>query len=58
VEWRVSVTNTRKEDYAWDGMTVISVDKGKAVLVTDYIFDTSVLKRALGEDPERLERCA
>ncbi len=56
VEWDVSVTNEKGEDYTYGGVTVIHVDKAKVVLVKDYIFDTEVLKKALGETQEREER--
>ena len=49
VEWDVSVTNEKGEDYTYGGVTVIHVDRAKVVLVKDYIFDTEVLKKALGE---------
>jgi ketosteroid isomerase-like protein len=49
VEWDVSVTNEKGEDYAYGGLTVIHVDKAKVVLAKDYIFDTEILKKALGE---------
>ena len=42
-------TNRKGEDFTYAGMTTIRVARGKAVLVKDYIFDTSVLARALGE---------
>jgi ketosteroid isomerase-like protein len=57
-EWDVSVTNPEGEDFVYGGVTVIRIQKAKVVLVTDYIFDTSVLKRALGEDTERERRAS
>jgi len=49
VEWDVSVSNEKGEDYTYGGLTVIQVDKAKVVHAKDYIFDMEVVKKALGE---------
>jgi len=48
-EWDVSITNRKGESFSYPGVTTIRVENTKAVLATDYIFDMSVLRRALGE---------
>ncbi len=48
----VSLKIEKGEDYTYGGVTVIHVKKAKVVLAKDYIFDTEVLKKALGESQE------
>jgi ketosteroid isomerase-like protein len=49
VEWDINLTNREGKDFQNSGVTIISVKKGRVILVCDYIFDTEVLKRAWGE---------
>lgn len=49
VEWDVKYKNQGGEEFENSGVTVIHVEKGKAVLVRDYIFDVELEKRAWGE---------
>src|SRR3990172_7502448 len=55
-EWDVAITNRRGEDFVYGGVTVIRVEKTKVVLAKDYLFDTSVVRRALGGGDERQSR--
>jgi len=48
VEWDIKLTNREGKDFQNSGVTVINVNKGKVVLVRDYIFDTEGLKKAWG----------
>ena len=48
VEWALTLTNREERDFHNNGISVIHVKGGKAVLVVDYM-DTEVLKRSWGE---------
>lgn len=50
VEWDLSLTNREGKDFQNSGVTIISVKGGKVILVRDYILDTSMLKKAWGEE--------
>lgn len=49
-QWEVAVANRDGADFQYGGITVVRLRRAKAVQVTDYIFDTSVLAQALGQD--------
>lgn len=50
VEWDINLTNREGRDFQNSGVTIITVRKGRVILVRDYMFDTEVLKRAWGEE--------
>jgi ketosteroid isomerase-like protein len=50
VDWDLNLTNREGKDFPNSGVTIISVKKGRVILVRDYIFDTEMLKRAWGEE--------
>ena len=56
VEWDVAITNKKGEDYNYSGMTIVHISKAKVFQVQDYIFDTEVLKKALGVGDQQKER--
>jgi ketosteroid isomerase-like protein len=49
VEWDVNYKNQEGEEFENSGVTVVQVEKGKVVLVREYIFDVELEKRAWGE---------
>ena len=49
VEWDVKYKNQEGEEFENSGVTVVQVEKGKVVLVREYIFDVELEKRAWGE---------
>jgi hypothetical protein len=49
VEWDVKYKNQDGEELENSGVTIIHVEKGKAVLVHEYIYDVELEKRAWGE---------
>ena len=49
VEWDVKYKNQEGEEFDNSGVTIIHVEKGKAILVREYIFDVELEKRAWGE---------
>jgi len=49
VEWDIEVTNREGQDFQNSGVTVITIEKTKGILVRDYIFDLDTLKREWGE---------
>lgn len=49
-EREVSVTDRKGNDFSYGAVTVVRIERAKAVAATDYILDTSVLARALGEE--------
>ena len=48
VEWDVKLTNRDEEEIENSGVTTISLKRGKAILVRDYIFDSEAAKRGWG----------
>ena len=50
VEWDIDLTNRDGKEIQNSGMTIINIEKGKAVWVKDYIFNTGQkFKEAWGE---------
>ena len=49
VEWDIDLRDVRDQEWQNKGITVISVEKGKVVLVRNYIFDLEVHAKAWGE---------
>lgn len=49
VEWDVTLTNREGVTVQNSGVTTVQTDKGKGVLVQDYIFDHEALKKGWGE---------
>jgi ketosteroid isomerase-like protein len=49
VELEVVGRNKEGMNFQNKGVTMINTEKGKAVLVRDYIFDTEMLKKSWGE---------
>lgn len=50
VEWDIALTNQEGKDFQNSGVTIIKLEKGKAILVQVYIFDHQVSERAWGEE--------
>ena len=49
VEWDVKYKNQEGEEFENSGVTIVHVEKGKAVPVREYIFDVELYKKAWGE---------
>ena len=49
VEWDVKYKNQEGEEFNNSGTTIIQVEKGKAVIVREYLLDVELEKRAWGE---------
>ena len=49
VEWDVKLSNREGNEFENSGVTIISLEGRKAVLVRDYIYDLEVTRRAWGE---------
>ena len=50
VEWDINLTNREGRDFQNSGVTIISIKNGKAISVSDYLFDAEAQKRAWGEE--------
>jgi len=48
-ELEVTGKNREGKSFQNEGVTVITTEKGKGVLVRDYVFDAEMLKKAWGE---------
>ena len=49
VEWDIVLSDHGGEEFRNTGLSMIKLEKGKAVLVRDYVFDLEVDKQAWGE---------
>jgi len=49
VEWDEIATNRGGEDFKFSGVTVIDIERGKAMRIQEYVFEPDILKKAWGE---------
>ncbi len=49
-EWDVVLTNREGADFQENGVSVVTIKKGKIVLASVYKLDTDIMRKAWGED--------
>ena len=49
-EWDVVLTNREGADFQENGVTVVTIKKGRIVLASVYKLDTEIMRRAWGEE--------